>query len=97
MKEKSIEVGLRACSRSAPCRDDYICAGTADPEKGACIPPYFVFQFRVDGHPIAFDGDGHHVPELISSKSNALARRFKAMLGRLGFEILMSEEFRSAY
>ena len=42
--------GLRACSASAPCRDDYICARTAT-GAGACLPPYFVFQLRVDGHP----------------------------------------------
>ncbi len=44
--------GLRACSRSAPCRDDYICA-LADaqrPQEGVCLPPYFLFQLRVDGH-----------------------------------------------
>lgn len=41
--------GLRACSPDQPCRDDYVCARTAS--GGACIPPYFVFQLRVDGHP----------------------------------------------
>lgn len=41
--------GLRACSAENPCRDDYLCAGSG--ERGACIPPYFVFQLRVDGHP----------------------------------------------
>ncbi len=40
---------LRACSLSAPCREDYICASTAAGQ-GACIPPYFLFQMRVDGH-----------------------------------------------
>jgi hypothetical protein len=40
--------GLRACSESAPCRDDYVCARSAS--GGACIPPYFLFQLRVDGH-----------------------------------------------
>ena len=42
--------GLRACSEDAPCRDDYICARTRS-GGGACIPPYFLFQLRVDGHP----------------------------------------------
>jgi hypothetical protein len=42
--------GLRACSEDAPCRDDYICARTPS-GNGACIPPYFLFQLRVDGHP----------------------------------------------
>jgi hypothetical protein len=42
--------GLRACSADEPCRDDYVCARTAS-GAGACLPPYFVFQLRVDGHP----------------------------------------------
>jgi hypothetical protein len=42
---------LKACSSSEPCRDDYVCARTASGE-GACIPPYFLFQLRVDGHVI---------------------------------------------
>ncbi len=44
--------GLRGCSRAEPCRDDYICA-QADPKtpaQGVCLPPYFLFQLRVDGH-----------------------------------------------
>lgn len=41
--------GLRACSDRAPCRDDYVCA--RNHEGGVCLPPYFVFQLRVDGHP----------------------------------------------
>jgi len=42
---------MRACDASHPCRDDYACArvpGLPD-TRGACIPPYFVFQARVDG------------------------------------------------
>jgi hypothetical protein len=42
--------GLRACSVSAPCRDDYVCT-RGQGEQGVCLPPYFVFQLRVDGHP----------------------------------------------
>jgi hypothetical protein len=42
--------GLRACSDRAPCRDDYVCARTGA-GGGVCLPPYFVFQMRVDGHP----------------------------------------------
>ncbi|HUH05145.1 MAG TPA: hypothetical protein VML75_24270 [Kofleriaceae bacterium] len=42
--------GLRACDATRPCRDDYICARTPD-GGGACTPPYFLFQLRVDGHP----------------------------------------------
>ena len=41
---------LRACSFHDPCRDDYVCARV--PGGGACMPPYFLFQLRVDGHPI---------------------------------------------
>ena len=41
------------------CRDDYVCAQVAQPSGplfasdsgGACMPPYFLFQMRVDGHP----------------------------------------------
>ncbi len=42
--------GLRACDELKPCRDDYLCARTSGGD-GACIPPYFLFQMRVDGHP----------------------------------------------
>lgn len=46
---------LRACSADEPCREDYICAQTGEQGarsgRGACIPPYFLFQMRVDGHP----------------------------------------------
>lgn len=39
------------CDRSTPCRDDYGCARVpgAPPGVGACVPPYFIFQARVDG------------------------------------------------
>ena len=44
---------LRSCSVTQACRDDYICAQSegAAPGHGACMPPYFLFQMRVDGHP----------------------------------------------
>ncbi len=42
--------GLRACNERNPCRDDYICARSASAQ-GVCMPPYFLFQMRVDGHP----------------------------------------------
>ncbi len=41
--------GLRKCDRHNPCRDDYVCARTSS-GGGACLPPYFLFQLRVDGH-----------------------------------------------
>lgn len=40
--------GLRACDEQRACRDDYVCARGAS--GGVCLPPYFVFQLRVDGH-----------------------------------------------
>lgn len=44
---------LRSCSAQRPCRDDYVCAQAEGQSEGhgACIPPYFLFQMRVDGHP----------------------------------------------
>jgi hypothetical protein len=42
--------GLRRCDEQTPCRDDYLCARGQD-GSGVCIPPYFLFQLRVDGHP----------------------------------------------
>lgn len=41
--------GLRRCDEGTPCRDDYLCARGQD-GGGVCIPPYFLFQLRVDGH-----------------------------------------------
>jgi hypothetical protein len=40
---------MRACDADNPCRDDYICARSRS-ERGVCMPPYFLFQLRVDGH-----------------------------------------------
>lgn len=45
---------VRSCNIDRPCRDDYVCLATADTLRtgtGACLPPYFLFQFRIDGHP----------------------------------------------
>ena len=40
----------RACDTTAPCRDDFACARVVpEATTGACIPPYFLFQVRVDG------------------------------------------------
>ncbi|AKT37169.1 hypothetical protein [Chondromyces crocatus] len=44
--------GLQACDAEHACRDDYVCARTPA-GRGACMPPYFLFQLRVDGHPLA--------------------------------------------
>lgn len=43
-------IGLAACDHMRPCRDDYVCARTPAGD-GACLPPYFLFPLRVDGHP----------------------------------------------
>ncbi len=42
----------RACSAAAPCGQDYVCSAVANAPAGvgACMPPYFIFQARVDGH-----------------------------------------------
>jgi hypothetical protein len=42
---------VRACNADLPCRDDYGCARVSGAPAGfgACVPPYFVFQARVDG------------------------------------------------
>lgn len=42
----------KACNVAQPCRDDYVCAYVpgAPAGTGACMPPYFIFQARVDGH-----------------------------------------------
>ncbi|HEX2734597.1 MAG TPA: hypothetical protein VHM70_23495 [Polyangiaceae bacterium] len=52
IRQNTTPAGLRTCDASKPCRDDYVCArGAADRARsGMCIPPYFVFQLRVDGH-----------------------------------------------
>lgn len=40
---------VRACDADHPCRPDYACAAVPGAPRGACVPPYFVFQARVDG------------------------------------------------
>jgi hypothetical protein len=44
----------RRCDAATPCGDDYVCAGVPGAPKGvgACMPPYFIFQVRVDGHSV---------------------------------------------
>lgn len=52
VRDYRADVGLRACDQYRTCRDDYICAESNTAGVGACLPPYFLFQFRVDGHPL---------------------------------------------
>jgi len=40
------------CDATHSCRNDYVCMRVSDVE-GACVPSYFLFQIRVDGHPTA--------------------------------------------
>ncbi len=42
----------KTCDATEACRDDYACARVKNgpPGVGACMPPYFAFQARVDGH-----------------------------------------------
>ncbi|MGH7280341.1 MAG: hypothetical protein ACRELY_02370, partial [Polyangiaceae bacterium] len=49
--EHSVRRNVRWCDRDHPCRDDFGCARVAGapPGVGACVPPYFVLQARVDG------------------------------------------------
>ena len=47
--EETRPARLARCDPSTPCRDDYLCARISG-ETGSCIPPYFLFQMRVDGH-----------------------------------------------
>jgi hypothetical protein len=45
---------MRTCSRTEACRDDFVCsrAPGLPADEGACVPPYFIFQARVDGPPV---------------------------------------------
>jgi hypothetical protein len=40
------------CDVTHPCGDDYVCSDVEGAPRGmgACMPPYFIFQGRVDGH-----------------------------------------------
>jgi hypothetical protein len=50
---------IQRCNADMPCRDDFSCmrVDSAPPDEGGCVPPYFGFQMRVDGH--MFDDIGH--------------------------------------
>lgn len=56
IQTNSRPAGLRHCDAAHPCRDDMICARVDSVKEGTCIPPYFLFQLRVDGHPLARRG-----------------------------------------
>ena len=43
---------LRRCGLDEPCRDDYACMA-ASATVAVCMPPYFLQELRVDGHPLA--------------------------------------------
>jgi hypothetical protein len=52
LRETTDPVALRACDEANACREDYVCArGLGD--ANLCVPPYFLFQLRVDGHRVA--------------------------------------------
>jgi hypothetical protein len=51
-KEHVYGTGLRACDADEPCRQDYVCVRSRTPGVGACVPPYFVYQLRLDGYPL---------------------------------------------
>jgi hypothetical protein len=51
LKRHFMKAQIATCDADRPCRDDYACARVpgAPEGLGACVPPYFVFQVRVDG------------------------------------------------
>ncbi len=54
VRETASPAAMRACDADAHCREDYVCARSpiASYKRGVCMPPYFLFQLRVDGHPV---------------------------------------------
>jgi hypothetical protein len=50
LEKTKITGGRGLCNESVSCRNDYICARVSATQ-GACLPSYFLFQIRVDGHP----------------------------------------------
>jgi hypothetical protein len=51
LSRHAVAAWIASCDALHPCRDDYGCARVpgAPAGIGACVPPYFVFQARVDG------------------------------------------------
>ncbi len=45
-------LGVQACDADHACRQDYVCTRTRKSDAGACLPPYFVYQLRLDGYPL---------------------------------------------
>jgi hypothetical protein len=45
-------VEAMACDDQRACRQDYVCMRTSRAGEGACLPPYFVYQLRLDGYPL---------------------------------------------
>ncbi len=45
-------VEAAACDDQRACRQDYVCMRTSRADVGACLPPYFVYQLRLDGYPL---------------------------------------------
>ncbi len=46
----AVNVLVRSCSAQTPCRADFVCS-RGPQGQGACMPPYFLMELRVDGHP----------------------------------------------
>lgn len=52
-EEHTYPASLPVCDDTRACRSDYVCVRTPeDPERGGCMPTYFVFQLRTDGYPL---------------------------------------------
>ncbi len=51
-RRSAFRTGLHGCDEAHACRSDAVCVRTSQPGQGACVPPYFVFQLRLDGVPI---------------------------------------------
>jgi hypothetical protein len=47
-------LGVQACDDAHACRQDYVCTRTRQHALGACLPPYFVVQLRLDGYPLKY-------------------------------------------
>jgi hypothetical protein len=49
IRQTADPAAMHACDAEHACRDDYVCA-RGQGERGVCLPTYFLFQLRVDGH-----------------------------------------------